>query len=1084
MNSMVHFAWFLVFQLFEPIQGSFLSNLMMSCRVSTVGAALFFQKLRSHNWQLAPPTRVPPPPLTAFTRNRVLRKFSKGPTKHEPLAARRPSKPAEPAVITEDDWPHIVRTGRRKHFTWESVGGVTSTSELPFATEAGGSASEAVCQLRMACMACLTGAQLSPPADHKDLLEKALLLLVGIPSDIFPYDPVQCRFSIQEGTRLRGTSSEALAASLSSFVQCGRDIRFLEDLVSSSNLPSNLTWQAFAGALRHFLHCFHGCLVPMAGRADTLTVLQLVHIVSPLCYVVRCIADICCSAVQLQVAPSQRTQSMLLLHNLCQHARSCWGQEASSVVAFLLQQSCQPYLRFLEEWLYGGCCNDPYEEFPIAVHKQEVEMRDERFWERGFQYAASEVPFIPTFMPHVFTSAKSAMLLKVCKPQSHLLWSKQLRPELRLSFCSQHLAETRESSKRYSHAMESKLQLPSLPEFRLGLDPLVEIPEEWIKAQEDLADRRVLYAAPWSPSSSCRPCHKSADEPTYTADVTVGHQDLLYSVMTGTHMKVTGRGYAAVETEQCRNLGLFCQTSGTYSRKGQRNTFGHASDSQLCDVLYPEKSKNQSTGEQQHAEHREARFGKGDPTALSSTCSEHHTPEPLMPGSSHVEVCDDPGPCTLKDHTTCESQGLQQSCGDIPGLLFAEPVCDEACKHGGGDASLLPADGSTSATRHWSGLISSMMSEPLESSRLASFLPTFGEWSFDRGLPLDIALKRSLLPPLTAQMKLLNRVCVHHLVAELRLYDHLEALTNYYCFQDGEFGQALCDAICHKLKPPMRSPSDFLNPRTLNWILSQALRSSLRGECAEAANLHLDTCSIPVGITPGQNLLNCLSMSYKVEWPLSVVINRACLLRYNKIFRFLLSLRRALWALSDIWSHLKPSALPRKPDSSLEFRQLQLMRHEMLHFVQMVQSYVASQVMQASLAELRTELNKEAQSVDDLRNAHFGFLKRLSQRLLLGRRAVPVRKLLHEALNAVLLFQTELAECSWRTAEGSQLSHPSFAKFVAVHSKFQKTVATLQTASRSFHLSPVSCLKLCEVLDFSAFCWPEQAKEPHIMDLA
>ncbi|KAH6921991.1 hypothetical protein HPB50_007246 [Hyalomma asiaticum] len=118
----------------------------------------------------------------------------------------------------------------------------------------------------------------------------------------------------------------------------------------------------------------------------------------------------------------------------------------------------------------------------------------------------------------------------------------------------------------------------------------------------------------------------------------------------------------------------------------------------------------------------------------------------------------------------------------------------------------------------------------------------------------------------------------------------------------------------------------------------------------------------------------------------------------------------------------------------------------MLHFVQTVQSYVASQVMQASLAELRTELNREAQSVDDLRNAHFGFLKRLSQRLLLGRRALPVRKLLHEALNAVLSFQTELAQCSWRTAgEGSQLSHPSFAKFVAAHSKFQKTVATLQT---------------------------------------
>ncbi|KAH6921990.1 hypothetical protein HPB50_007245 [Hyalomma asiaticum] len=107
----------------------------------------------------------------------------------QPLAARQPSKPAQPAVIAEGDWLHMVRMGRRKHFTWESVGGVTSASELPFATEAGGSASEAVCQLRMASMALLTGAQLSSSVNHKDLLQKALLLLVGVPSDIFPYDP-------------------------------------------------------------------------------------------------------------------------------------------------------------------------------------------------------------------------------------------------------------------------------------------------------------------------------------------------------------------------------------------------------------------------------------------------------------------------------------------------------------------------------------------------------------------------------------------------------------------------------------------------------------------------------------------------------------------------------------------------------------------------------------------------------------------------------------------------------------------------------------------------------------------------------
>lgn len=1082
--------------------------------------------LRSQSWQLAPsniPTRVPP--LTAFTRNRVLSKFSKGPAKLEqPLpAVRQPSKQAQPARLppTEEDWQYVMHAGRRKHFTWESVRCVTSTREQPFVTEAGKSAAEAVCQLRMASLASLIGAMTAAPVEPEGLVRKALLLLVGIPSDLFPYDPVLHRFSIRDGMRLKGTSSEALAASLQCFLECGRDIRFLEDLVSnnpSGNIKPSLTWQAFVGALRRFLHCFHGCLVPMAGRADMLTILQLSHIVNCLCDHVRCITDICRGAVQKQGAPSQRTQSMLLLRTLCQHAKSCWGQEESSVVAFLLQQSCQPYLRFLEEWLYDGHCNDPYGEFPILIHKQEVEMRDESFWEKGFQYAASEAPFLATFMPNVFTSAKSAMLLKVCKPQSRLLWSKKLRPELRLVFSSLQLEKTRESSECYSRAMESELKLTPLPEICLGLDPHVEIPKKWIEAQKERVDRRshLLYATPRSPSSNSRclpsPCSKSAAQhargiPPATA-ASVSHEDLLYSVMTGTHMRVTGRstGRVAMETEQHSNLGLFCEAAGTYGRNVQRNIFGHSSDSQLHDILYPDcagkvpSKENQSTAER-NLESVTAEVGIGTPTGISSCPSlklmmlsgsraEHGRPELLMQEPSFSEASpESPCPCGRSfedDSYESEGKGLNQSCGDNPGLLLSEPTCDKAhgAEDGGGDASVLAADKERSLpiTANESFPVGLKMAEPLASSRLAFFLPesTFGDWTLDGGLcrlPLEIAMKRSLLPPLTAQMELLNRVCVSYLVIELRLYDHLEALTNYFCFQDGEFGQALCDAICHKLKSPMRSPAEFLNPRTLNWILSQALSSSLRGESAEAANLRLDACSIPLVIPPGQNILNCLSMSYKVEWPLSMVINRACLLRYNKIFRFLLSLRRALWALSDIWSRLKPSALPRKPDSSLEFRQLQLMRHEMLHFVHMVQSYVGSQVMQASLAELRAVLNKEAQSVDDLRNAHFAFLKRLSQRLLLGRRAVPVRKLLHEALNTVLFFQAELAEYSWRIRDGVQLSHPSFAKFVAAHTKFQKTVATLQTASRRLHLSqyPMNCLKLSEVLDFSAFHWPEQA---------
>lgn len=57
-------------------------------------------------------------------------------------------------------------------------------------TEAGEGAGEAVCQIRMTSLASLIGAMPAAPVQPKSLVRKALLLLVGIPSDVFPYDPV------------------------------------------------------------------------------------------------------------------------------------------------------------------------------------------------------------------------------------------------------------------------------------------------------------------------------------------------------------------------------------------------------------------------------------------------------------------------------------------------------------------------------------------------------------------------------------------------------------------------------------------------------------------------------------------------------------------------------------------------------------------------------------------------------------------------------------------------------------------------------------------------------------------------------
>ncbi|KAG8142817.1 hypothetical protein E2320_006017 [Naja naja] len=89
----------------------------------------------------------------------------------------------------------------------------------------------------------------------------------------------------------------------------------------------------------------------------------------------------------------------------------------------------------------------------------------------------------------------------------------------------------------------------------------------------------------------------------------------------------------------------------------------------------------------------------------------------------------------------------------------------------------------------------------------------------------------------------------------------------------------------------------------------------------------------------------------KVDWPLNIVITENCMNKYNKIFSFLLQLKHMVWTLKDVWFHLKRTALVKHASNSVQFRQLQLYKHEMQHFVKVIQGYIANQILHVTWCE-------------------------------------------------------------------------------------------------------------------------------------
>ena len=78
-------------------------------------------------------------------------------------------------------------------------------------------------------------------------------------------------------------------------------------------------------------------------------------------------------------------------------------------------------------------------------------------------------------------------------------------------------------------------------------------------------------------------------------------------------------------------------------------------------------------------------------------------------------------------------------------------------------------------------------------------------------------------------------------------------------------------------------------------------------------------------------VLHMLSLSYKVTWPLNLILNPETLEQYSKIFKYLITLKRVKWIMDEVWIMLKENhkELGEKLHKSQQYRHVQQIRHKM-----------------------------------------------------------------------------------------------------------------------------------------------------------
>lgn len=155
--------------------------------------------------------------------------------------------------------------------------------------------------------------------------------------------------------------------------------------------------------------------------------------------------------------------------------------------------------------------------------------------------------------------------------------------------------------------------------------------------------------------------------------------------------------------------------------------------------------------------------------------------------------------------------------------------------------------------------------------------------------------------------------------------------------------------------------------------------------------------------------LESISLDYDVKWPISLVINRNCLTRYQMLFRFLFYIRYIERLLCNVWrAHKNGGRRRRRPATGREKRNLitkpngaAYLRHKMLHFVQNLLYYMSFEVIESHWHTFQNNL-KKVTNIDELLKFHILYLDNCLRDCMLT--SVHLLRHIHKIMATCVMF--------------------------------------------------------------------------------
>ncbi|CAL1675989.1 unnamed protein product [Lasius platythorax] len=244
-------------------------------------------------------------------------------------------------------------------------------------------------------------------------------------------------------------------------------------------------------------------------------------------------------------------------------------------------------------------------------------------------------------------------------------------------------------------------------------------------------------------------------------------------------------------------------------------------------------------------------------------------------------------------------------------------------------------------------------------------------------LPLQNILKNTLSEILILRYNSASKLVRNIMVEEYKLQTHLKLLRFVYMMEAGHVMNKFYQVLFYEIENNQMWANSYFLSCILEEVFSQYWPdTSSRWSITVQSNINTRQVLQAV---------NGIILHYTVEWPISIVLTKKVLEKYNEIFRFQLKLKWALWALNNLrFCDLEDSRSPCIRDRLEQFhiRRLESLKFWLLHAIGSIHTYLSGQVLQ-SLGLILEKVLVQTDSLDTIISVHNEYLNKVHEHCLL-----------------------------------------------------------------------------------------------------